>query len=544
MNERLPIDLEVELPRAIEQDELVLHYQPQVDVESGKTIGVEALVRWQHPVHGLLQPAAFIPQAEKSNLIIPLEQWVIKTACTQARAWQDRGLPPLRMGVNISAQHFCQQGLIDTVMTALEESHLDAQFLELEITENLLLQHTEETIATLNRLKVQGVWISLNHFGIGYSNLGYLRHTPVNNVKIDRSFVIDVTEDPDAAALTKAIITMVHSLRLRVVVEGVETEGQLAFLTENRCNILQGFYFSPPLPADECMQYLLAPHEFSVSAFKQPKERVLLIVDDEVNVASSLKRLLRSDGYRILTAESGKQGLELLAVNRVGVIISDQRMPEMTGVEFLRRVKDLYPETMRIVLSGYTDLKSITDAINEGAIYRFLTKPWEDENLHDTVREAFLRYELKQENIFLTEEIERANRDLSQINRDLEQRVAEKTRETNQNINMLRVSQEILEHLPTAVIGVDEDGLIVIANRKANALLNSNGGAEALLGSDAASRLPLPLIQCLSDKESNARVVELDDGRNIQVICHRMGEACISQGKVLVMSSLDPAVFP
>lgn len=542
MSERLPIDLGTALPQAIERGELVLHYQPQMDVETGKAVGVEALVRWQHPARGLLQPAEFIPEAEKSDLIVRLDEWVLKAACAQARAWQDHGLPAIRVGVNISARHFSRPDLLDIVREILQESRLAPQFLNLEITESLLLRNTKETVATLNKLKALGVRVSLNHFGIGYSNLGYLRHTPLNSVKLDRTFVADITDDPEAAALTKAIIALVHGLRLNMVVEGVETEGQVAFLAENRCRVLQGVYFSPPLPADECLPYLLQPHEFSVPAFKQPKERVLLIVDDEANVTSSLKRLLRGDGYRILTADSGKQGLELLAVNRVGVIISDQRMPEMTGVEFLRRVKDLYPETIRIVLSGYTDLQSITDAINEGAIYRFLTKPWEDDQLQDTVREAFQRYELKQENTFLAHEIERANRELSQINRELEQRVAEKTREINQNVNMLRVSQEILEHLPTAVIGVDEDGLIVMANRRANALLNPEDGAGSLLGSEAAVRLPSSLVACLNDENNSVRSVVLDSGCSVQVICHRMGETCISRGKVLVMAPVESSV--
>lgn len=156
-------------------------------------------------------------------------------------------------------------------------------------------------------------------------------------------------------------------------------------------------------------------------------QRTLLLVDDEANIVASLKHLLRSEGYCILTASSGLEGLELLATNPVGVIISDQRMPEMTGVDFLRRVKNLYPDTVRIVLSGYTELRSVIDAINEGAVYKFLTKPWEDEQLREHVREAFQRYELKQENVRLSREIERANSELSEINLDLERRVAEKT---------------------------------------------------------------------------------------------------------------------
>lgn len=242
---------------------------------------------------------------------------------------------------------------------------------------------------------------------------------------------------------------------------------------------------------------------------------------------------MRGEGYRVLVAESGKQGLELLATNHVGVIISDQRMPEMTGVEFLRRVKALYPDTVRIVLSGYTDLKSITDAINEGAIYKFLTKPWEDEQLRENVREAFLRHELKAENTRLTLEVQRTNAELSEINRDLERRVEKKVEEVRHSVGILQVAQEVLEYLPTAVLGIDEEGLIVVENRASISLF---GGADnrSLLGLtvDECPVLQFQEYQHIADGVAHS--LTLADGRSFSVMCYSMGAAHPSTGRIFV----------
>ncbi|WIM05633.1 MAG: response regulator [Candidatus Nitricoxidivorans perseverans] len=271
-------------------------------------------------------------------------------------------------------------------------------------------------------------------------------------------------------------------------------------------------------------------------------ERTLLLVDDEESILSSLNRLLRRDGYRILRAGSGQEGLELLAANPVGVIISDQRMPVMTGTEFFSRVKDLYPETVRIILSGYTELDSITDAINRGAIYKFLSKPWDDDLLRANVDEAFRHHEMKQENQRLTGELQAANEALSALNRDLERRVEEKTREMVRNLNILRVSQEILDHLPVAVVGVDEDGMIAVTNQRANELFArpENG---PLLGETAEGRIPAPLLECMKgcadlagcDRQPSRKTGCLDDGAACDYWCYPMGVTSPARGCVLVV---------
>ncbi len=270
-------------------------------------------------------------------------------------------------------------------------------------------------------------------------------------------------------------------------------------------------------------------------------ERTLLLVDDEENIVSSLVRLLRQDGYKILRANSGKDGLALLAQNEVGVIISDQRMPEMTGTEFLSQAKELYPDTVRLVLSGYTELSSVTEAINRGAVYKFLTKPWDDELLRANVDEAFRRYEMRVENVRLSHELQQAHDELLTVNHELEQRVENKTREVMRNLDMLRISQEILEHLPVAVIGISDDGMIACANQMARKMFGS-GEQRPLLGEDANDVMPAGLMHCIAAGKCTAdegKKLTLADGREINCWCSPMGELSHPRGVVLVINAVQ-----
>jgi response regulator RpfG family c-di-GMP phosphodiesterase len=268
--------------------------------------------------------------------------------------------------------------------------------------------------------------------------------------------------------------------------------------------------------------------------------RILLLVDDELNIISALNRTLRRDGYTILTANSGEEGLALLAENEVGVIISDQRMSHMTGVEFLCKVKMLYPKTIRVVLSGYTELESVTSAINEGAIYKFLTKPWDDDLLRNNILEAFQRYEMEQENVRLTRKLQSSNDELSLLNQNLEQKVADKAREIVHGINLLQISQEIIEHLPVGIIGIDEQNMIVASNRHAEAIFCQHPAA-CLLGLMATDVLPNTLLQLLQETYSghlaqlDGGVVMLNEGVFMHVLMSTMGEISQSKGIVIVL---------
>ena len=247
--------LESSLRRALDRNEFMLYYQPRVSLESGRVIGAEALLRWRHPEMGLVPPSEFIPILDETGMIIPVGDWALREACRQNREWQDRGLPPIRVAVNLSVRQFMQKDLADTIVRALEAANLSAEHLEVEITEDLFLEHNQTNIITLARLKNMGIHISIDDFGTGYSSLSYLKRLPIDTLKIDQSFVRDIG-DPDNKAIASAIIAMASSLRLNVLAEGVETDEQLAFLRAQGCNEIQGFSFSHPLPADEFAQLL------------------------------------------------------------------------------------------------------------------------------------------------------------------------------------------------------------------------------------------------------------------------------------------------
>ncbi|HEC12682.1 MAG TPA: response regulator [Acidiferrobacteraceae bacterium] len=270
-----------------------------------------------------------------------------------------------------------------------------------------------------------------------------------------------------------------------------------------------------------------------------PRQRTLLLVDDEENILKALGRLLRRDGYRILTASSGREGLALLEHHKVGVIVSDQRMPQMTGSEFLFQVKERYPDTVRIVLSGYTELKSVTDAINRGAIYKFLTKPWDDQLLRDNIKEAFRQGELQSENQRLTRELQDANAELSGINQDLERRVEEKTREIMHSLRTLHLSQDVLEYLPIAVLGIGDDDCVAVANRMATKLLVGENGF--LVGQSAQQILPAELYdlhqRAMRSEDDNASYcrVEIAAG-TVEACCCWLGQASYARGTVITMS--------
>ena len=242
--------LESNLRRAIQNEEFEVHYQPRVSVDSLAITGVEALVRWQHPQLGLISPSEFIPLAEDTGLIVPLGEWVLRTACSQGRRWRDQGFAPIHIAVNISARQFHDQDLSQTVIRILEETGLSPKLLELEITESSIMQDADLAAAILSRLKNLGINIAIDDFGTGFSSLASLKRLPIDALKIDQSFVREATSDRDDAALVMAIITLAHNLRLKVVAEGVETEDQLRFLQLLRCDELQGDFFSKPVAAE------------------------------------------------------------------------------------------------------------------------------------------------------------------------------------------------------------------------------------------------------------------------------------------------------
>ena len=248
--------LQAGLRQAIEKDELVLHYQPVLSLTTGRIVELEALVRWQHPEKGLIMPNSFIDVAEKAGMMVPLGEWVLGRAVRQTRLWQDRGIPNLRIAVNLSPSQFHDRNLVPTIRTALSGSTLQAEDLEIEITEGVAMEDAEITVANLMALRDLKVGISIDDFGTGYSSLSYLKRFPVTTLKIDRSFVSDVVSNSADAGIVRAVVAMAHGLKLNVIAEGVETKEQFAYLRENGCDALQGYWFSRPLPVDAVDQLL------------------------------------------------------------------------------------------------------------------------------------------------------------------------------------------------------------------------------------------------------------------------------------------------
>ena len=387
------LELEVALRGAIDDGQFELHYQPKLDLNTGRVSGVEALLRWRRPGVGLVYPAEFVPLMEDTGMVVRVGAWIIDEACRQIAAWNAVGVRDVRVAVNVSSRQFVEGDLEADIRAALQRHGVEPGLLELELTESALMSNAEHTIAVLESLKALGIRIAIDDFGTGYSSLAYLKRFPIDKLKIDIAFVRDITTNPDDAAIALAIISMAHSLHMQVIAEGVESRAQMALLRRHRCDEIQGFHFSRALAADELGRLVQENRaQPSRPAADDRNVQTLLVVDDDPNILGALQRLFRRDNYRVLAAASPSEGFELLALYRVQVVLCDQRMPMMSGTEFLSKVKEMYPDTMRIILSGYTGVEDVLDSINRGAIYRFYTKPWNDTELRDNVRLAFRQY--------------------------------------------------------------------------------------------------------------------------------------------------------
>jgi diguanylate cyclase (GGDEF)-like protein len=458
------------LRKALAGDGLSLRYRPRVDLVSGTICAVEASVCLDHD--GTAVPAAaLLGVAEECGLGGELADWVLRQAAAHAAQWRAQGFTDLRVGVSLTARQLATCDMEGTILPALADAGVPPTCLDLELAENLLAEDVDRLAACLRALRDKGIRLGLDGFGTGSSSLVNLQRLPVDVLKIDGSFIARVPDGDGAAAVVDAIVTMGHSLGMRVVADGVEREGQCDFLARHMCDAVQGDFVSPPVPFDAMTALLqtgpgIAPRLLRFNR-TQP---TLLLVDDEPSIVSSLRRLLRGDGYRILTANSGRDGLKLLEEHTVDVIVSDQRMPEMTGVEFLREVRRLYPDTVRIVLSGYTELQTVTDAVNGGAIYKFLTKPWDDEQLRSHIQEAVAYGAMANENRLLSMEVRTANQKLAAVNRQLESVLARQQGDIERGEISLDIVHEALDNVPVPVLAIDDIGTVVLANRAAHGL--------------------------------------------------------------------------
>jgi EAL domain-containing protein (putative c-di-GMP-specific phosphodiesterase class I)/CheY-like chemotaxis protein len=341
----------------------------------------------------MVSPGRFIGVAEECGLIGEIGAWVIHTACAQNKAWQRVGLPPMRVAVNLSARQLTDPNLVESIAKVLKDTELSPSLLEIEITESSVMADVEHSIDVLRRLKGLGVQLSIDDFGTGYSSLSYLKRFPIDVLKIDQSFVRDVESDPDSAAIVLSIISLAHNLRLHVIAEGVEERAQLAYLQRHGCDLMQGFHFSRPLSVPDFEKLLQGGKHLSLEASREGEHRqTLLVIDDEQITLGLLNVQLQKDGYRILTALTPASAFALLAENKVQVVICDQRMPLMDGIELLSKIKALYPDIVRIMLSAYSESETIIEAVNRGSIFSYFVKPCNDDVMREGVRQAFQAY--------------------------------------------------------------------------------------------------------------------------------------------------------
>ncbi len=549
MNERMQerVMLDEALRSAIANDELLLHYQPLVSLSTGQLVGLETLVRWQHPVFGMVSPVRFIPIAEESALIASISEWVLRKACQDIRTWIDQGLTGFQVAVNVSPRQFRDPRLADRIERVLAEYHINPGMLSLEITETVLMQDTASSEATLLQLKALGVDLALDDFGTGYSSLSYLKRFPFDRVKIDRSFVKDITTDADDAAISKAIISMAHSLGIRVVAEGVETAAQCQFLRRHRCDEMQGYYFSRPLPPVEITALLIEKKHLPENILIRKKStRILLLVDADPDILAALQQLLHQDKYLIMTACNAEEALALLAQHDVDVLVSGLAIPDMSCIELLSRTMKMHPGVIRMVLSAHNERQSIIDNDHHDLVHKIIGKPWDDQQLRHHLDDAFRHKEMAEENQRhnlefnkeFKEENQRLNiktktlsQALSSAHLKLEKIIAQQEQQNLRDKVQHDILSEMLEHIPLPMIGLDDDGVIVFVNTAAEALFAFHG---PILGSDARGLLPV-LRNATSCHGADSTLSVSIQNRQYRIIFQRMGAHSLSSGSLLTL---------
>ncbi len=488
-----------DLAGALVAQQFRLVFQPIIELASGKLSGFEALLRWRHPTLGEVMPGEFIAELENRPEIGAVTRWVVQLALEHLARWDSLLNRPLRVAINLPVEVLLDDNFVAFTLAELDRLHLSPRQLEVELTERSLASADGPAVTRLRELRSHGVLVAIDDFGTGWSSLAYLARLPVDTLKVDLQFTRGVTHSRADAAVARMTVELACGLGLRCVAEGIERPGQLRFFTDLHCPEGQGYLFSRPLEAAAVDALLSAPFSFSpietTAEGRAAQQRHLLILDDEENVLRALRRTLRPAGFQIHITTSPDEAFEVLALHPVGVVMADQRMPLMTGSEFLRRVKDRYPQTKRIVLSGYTDLQSITEAINRGAIYKFLTKPWNDAELLALLETAFSEFELGAENHRLHGELQVANRHLAEA-------FAAQGQRMSHGETALDVMHAAIASVAVPVLGLDPAGDLVMINAAAErafapALPMLGEPINTLLGFDPCPdpRAPPRLVQ-------------------------------------------------
>lgn len=473
--------LQQDLRQALASPEPQFHlqYQPLIELDGGWMVGMEALLRWEHPERGCIGPDTFIPVAEASGLICELGDWVLETALVELKK-VDRLTPrPLRMAVNVSAQQLRQAGFAARIQALLQRHAIAPSQLELEITERCVTVGDKAIEACLHELRRLNVRLAIDDFGTGYANLQGLTLLPVDVLKIDRSLTQSAVQSGSALSVARMVCELARALHMQVVAEGIETATELALFRRFGATYGQGFLISHPIDA-EALHALVQRQLPLASEPEQENLPHLLLLDDEAHIISALKRSFRREPWRVHGTTSPEEAMRLLAQHPVGVVICDQRMPEMNGTEFFRQVRLSHPKVVRVLLSGYSEISAVTAAINEGAVWKVLSKPWDDEDLRQQVRLAFDLFRQSTETERQQREADQRAEALRLQLQDLQDRLARK-------IAALAATRAWLLELPVALLGLDPLETIVFSNDAADRLF---GEARPLIGASLRACLP------------------------------------------------------
>ncbi|MBP6801919.1 MAG: response regulator [Zoogloea sp.] len=503
-----------------------LLYQPRFDCRSGELAGAKLYIGRPDG------PEKLVLGSPTEAALAPLRE-----ACAQLAAWSRTRSQPLVLVIGARLDTLCEPALAQALNALLLETQFEPQCLEICII-STDEQVSDASTTALRHLKNCGIHFTLSAASPAIARLAWIRRLPLDSLEVSARLAQDVVADPEGIAIVRALITRAHTLRLVVSAKGVDSAHSASMMVALGCDQILGPLFGNPEPAGQFEALLAADRRLDPALLRGPRpERTLLLVDDEENILSSLRRLLRRDGYTILTATGGKAGLELMATQPVDVIVSDQRMPGMTGVEFLQKAKEMDPDSVRMVLSGYTDLQSVTDAINQGDIYKFLTKPWDDAMLRANINEAFQRKLLGDENRRLSAELAGANNELERINAQLKHVLADRERKLGMEEAALSMTHEALAVLPVALLGIDSGGMIALANAAAERLFAQHA---PLLGLGAEEVLPPPCALLLNAGEQHAN---LDlHGHSVRVDARPLGGHGDVRGTLL--SFTCPTVTP
>lgn len=381
------LELQNSLRKALDRHEFEIHYQPLVAMGSGRVVGVEALVRWRHPEQGLIMPDEFIHLAEKSDLIHGLGRMVLHEACRKIKSLQEEGFPSLRVAVNVSPCQFRSHNFHELVLELLLETGLNPCCLELEITEGAIMHDVEASITTMSLLKARGVRISIDDFGVGYSSLNYLRRFPIDTLKIDRSFIMNMATCNEDLAIVTTIIAMAHSLNLEVIAEGIETEEQVALLAHLGCQLMQGYLLGKPQPPEQLPEVLATVR--AVHPTTDLLTKTVLVIDDDIVTISVISAILVRQGYRVITAKDGIDGFREVITHNPQVIVSDKFMPNADGFALLHSLKTLHQirKIPVILISLHMTPEEEADALDQG-FFDFIAKPINSSTLVARVKRA------------------------------------------------------------------------------------------------------------------------------------------------------------